>query len=59
VAEALAPGTEKEVLLALLLLLLLGGVHLGSGERRVVVGEAPGVDEPAAAAVLAEPARVV
>jgi hypothetical protein len=55
-AEALALGAEEEVLA--LLLLVGGSVHSGAGVRGGVVGEA-GVDEPAAAAVLAEAARVV
>jgi hypothetical protein len=55
-AEALALGADEEVLA---LLLLIGRcLHLGASERNSVVGEAA-VDEPAAAAVLAEPARVV
>jgi hypothetical protein len=38
--------------------LIGGGFHLGSGERSCVVGETA-VDEPAAAAVLAEAASIV
>jgi hypothetical protein len=54
-AEALVLGAEEVLAL---LLLVGGGVHSGAGERSGFIGEA-GMDEPAAAAVLAEAARVV